>query len=292
MIGEKVIFAPYRISKKLTCPACGQKSFVPFYDTEKQEIIKDAGRCDRGNSCGYFKHWNDGETSPTHRQKAEYKAPEKENVFGVLRIMRFFAGSNKSELLQYLLKQFPQNIVLDVWKMYYMGCDYYGHTVYPFMINPLQCVAAKMIKYTPEGKRVKDAEYLFKGSFKDKRTDYYIRWVPFGCHLLDVKNAVDEVIIHEGVKNPVISEIIDRVYNRPPKIHMATGGLYMYQAVNNIENRLKNKKVAFVADKGEIDYWSKKIKVPGIYMDFLKKEPGIKPGGDICDYYQIKGFLK
>ena len=42
-------------SRKERCPECGKKTFVPFTDTESDEILPDIyGRCDREVKCGYY----------------------------------------------------------------------------------------------------------------------------------------------------------------------------------------------------------------------------------------------
>ena len=48
-------------SKKEPCPACNQRTFVPYVTTETGEILEGFGVCDRLNKCNYANHPN-GET--------------------------------------------------------------------------------------------------------------------------------------------------------------------------------------------------------------------------------------
>lgn len=66
-------------SKKFTCPACGHKRFVRYFNfTDAEYLADEFGRCDREEHCGYFE-------APYESLKLEYqKNQERVPGFGVL----------------------------------------------------------------------------------------------------------------------------------------------------------------------------------------------------------------
>lgn len=71
-------FLPYATNSKVDCPSCGEKKcFTLYIDTESGEVMpNEYGRCDRVNSCQYFKYPNFGE-SKVFQATPIVRAPQK-----------------------------------------------------------------------------------------------------------------------------------------------------------------------------------------------------------------------
>ena len=306
---SNIIFAPYRAFKKQICPNCKQKTFVAFLNKDTGEIIKNnprftglagefAGKCDRV-SCGHLIHWMPVvKQSKTDVVKTDYKHEEVLEATSIpeWKYWKYRKNGQKSALFQYLINRFGFKVARDVWQRYRMAANYKGDTFYPFYKGDGSLSCAKVMRYNENtGKRVKGnkSEYTWTaGQMKDGK--HKIEWLPFGYHLIDeaLRNGVDTVVIHEGVKNAVICEMYERSIGYRQRLHLAAGSLYYYESINKIAHELSRFRfIKVIADKGCRDYWKWKITVPAKYPLFLERESKLKDGSDYVDWLELNNRL-
>lgn len=108
-------------SRKYICPACGQKTFVRFVNSETGKYLSEKhGRCDREIKCGYF-------------QKPERKDPNEFSVTPIWQMKKTCTNYDKNILIATLINRFGADAVRNVLSKFYIGTGlgkYEGWTIF------------------------------------------------------------------------------------------------------------------------------------------------------------------
>ena len=253
-------------SKKFKCPACGQKRLTRFVDTVTGDYADDVfGRCDREQTCGYFKAPKKDFENRDDFRAAQFRAIENFNEkdktpasFVNLKYVKaslHFDALQKSNLFKAFEVMCGRDNLLNACKKYIVGVSKYFGDFSPvfWQIDTDKNVrTAKIMKYDENGKRDKTLEKSF--SFAHNLIgvlNFNLKQVFFGSHLIP---DFETIIIVESEKTAVI---LHSIFNEI--LFIATSGS------NNLENCLDNlgvevfvgKNVFILPDKGIEPYWMK-----------------------------------
>src|SRR4051812_17337556 len=119
-----------RSSKKVTCPACGQKRFVLYRDSETREYLAEhIGRCDRENQCGHHytpKQYFEETGNPTEKKpfiEIEHKEPEQIDClpFSYLERSTNSRFYDQNNLFLFLSRLFGKDIAISLFIKYLIG---------------------------------------------------------------------------------------------------------------------------------------------------------------------------
>ena len=253
-------------SKKFKCPSCGQKRFTKFIDTVTGDYADDIfGRCDREQTCGYFKVPKKGFESREEFRAAQLRAiaklKEKDKTppsFVDLKYVKsslHFDALQKSNFFKAFEIMCGREQLLNACKKYIIGVSKHFGDFSPvfWQIDTDRNVrTAKIMKYDENGKRDKTLEKSF--SFAHNLIgvkNFNLKQVFFGSHLI---SNFETIIIVESEKTAVI---LHSIFNKI--LFLATSGS------NNFANCLDNlgvevfngKNVYILPDKGIEPYWMK-----------------------------------
>jgi len=245
--------------KKIVCPACGSKSFVPYVELASGNIVSEerCGRCDRQDKCGY--HCTPTEFLKDFGWNAErYKinperAPKPISTIDNKWLIESTATTNfiENNLIVFLANLFNEQhwlykyinklTVYEAFMLYNVGTsndeNMSGGCVFWYINHKGQILTGKIMAYDNTGHRVK--------------SDFSINWVHkkligkddritnafnkgsclFGIHLLtriEVKpegfyfngNKIEEFGIVESEKTAIIASMVKK-----DTMWFATGGL-------------------------------------------------------------------
>lgn len=264
-------------SRKYPCPACGKKRFVPFVDDGGNLAGAEFGRCDREQSCGYFRY--PSQIAPMISPKPA-TPPEAEIPF-VYRpeVLR----PDKGSVLQlYALRHFNNRQVAEAWDNYKVGSHYTSVIFWQIDYNDV-IRGGKVMKYTADGHRDKTIPvpcfwtHKIKG-FAGLFTGNTLHQCLFGEHLLKTRpNA--PVMVVESEKTALLMSII-----KPKYLWLACGGSQMLKKDERLAV-LNGRDVTFVPDHGMWCLWSDIARKHGWNCsDYIELHPKFA-GCDILDYY-------
>jgi len=255
-------------SKKITCPCCGQKTGVRYFNNETNDFFpNNVCRCDRENSCGYHytpkQYLNDigqGYTSMVSSKVTEELKPEIIDYMPLEYIQKSMTGFDESNFASWLINLFGQEIAKKALIKYFVGrsrIDNGRANIFWRIDKDGNLRTGKIMQYsTVTGKRNKEAittwvhtqkkpsgEYLFAQPFNFKLCF-------FGEHL--IKEYPDKTIaIVESEKTAIVASIF-----MPDMVWVATGGnsgcKWREWSVFNV---LKDRNVLLFPDFG---YYNKK----------------------------------
>ena len=285
--------------KKMVCPSCGQKSFVPYVNAQDSKFMDDSkvGKCDRADKCGY--HCTPSEYKRDHGWNAEkYKPKVIETIKPISTIdLKYLNQSvNNSDkgmnrLKNYLSTRFTEDewqyefinkqTVENAFKRYFVGTSkmFNGSAAFWYVDSKGRVLTAKIMSYDDNGHRVKDG---FAITWAHKVLDQYN--IPdfnkgsclYGSHLLrqlETKSNklfigdqyISEFGIVESEKTAVIASMVF-----PTTLWLATGGLSnvsyeMLRPVIEIVNKLnflgkEDTPIVMYPDYGAEDKWLNKKK--------------------------------
>lgn len=297
---NRVVFEKYKsLSSKGTCPQCGSKhKFTYFVDAVTGERFGDEyGRCDRVNSCGYYKSpigdvlKEKSIFVPSSKVKVDYQEVDYINTIDPSHVLR--SMSNGMDCLTYfLLNNFNNTSVKEVLKRYNVGSvdKWNGKATVFWQIDSEYSVrTGKIMMYNPaDGKRIKKPIPLIAWVHTPINTndfgeicDYSLQQCFFGEHLINT--GADEFYVVESEKTAILGAIY-----KPNSQWLATGSL---QNINLTRlEPFESKKLIFFPDKGKgfMD-WTKKLeefkdRFNIEISDFLEKQDGVSEGDDIGDW--------
>lgn len=238
--------------KKLRCPQCGQKRFVPFVLTTDGKTMAGAefGRCDREQSCGYFRY-------PDKEAKATVEVEPRPELPPAL-FSFFFRPDVSDDNSLYkayspLIGAFKLKMAM---KLYKCDTGINGECIYP-QYDGEWLRTSKAIKYDKSGHRLKSEDgeslpvhWLHKSSqYAEYMQTHQLKQCFFGQHLL-AQYPKHEVWIVEAEKTAVLMAATD---DRSDRIWIACGGSQMLKGAIDLDC-LKGRDVVLVPDDGQ--YWN------------------------------------
>lgn len=270
--------------RKMVCPSCGQRRFVPYVaaadgctlaeDERGQHVY---GRCDREDNCGYHRYPNgvsDEGITPVERKSEQplrfYPSAVSANVF--------------TNLFEYAVDLIGIIRALTVWREYKIGKDG-KRTVFWQIAKDGEVRAGKSIPYGTDGHRIKTdrmpASWLHKSKDWDGTHEgTELHQCYFGEHLL-TKYPDARVLIVESEKTAALMSGVsgDKV------VWLASGGS---QGIKNEEKNkaLEGRDVWLVPDNGQYWNWREVADAHGWHVvDYIEKYPTFE-GCDILDLFE------
>lgn len=268
--------------RKLICPKCGQRRFVPYVSTldHTTEAGAEYGRCDREQNCGYQKYPNGKEAPDVEPCERVKEAP-----------LRFYPAAvemdTETPLYRYVCGLCGDANALAAWITYKVGRDG-TRTVFWQIAKDGTVRAGKSIPYGIDGHRLKTDPYpanwlhrskAWRGMYEGKE----LQQCYFGEHLLN-KRPDAPVAIVESEKTAVVMSIFSAKY-----VWLASGGS---QGLKNEEKNkaLAGREVLLVPDHGQYWSWAQAAHANGWECtDAIEKNP-IFAGCDILDMIETGEF--
>ena len=276
--------------KKLRCPQCGQKRFVPFVLTADGKTLAGAefGRCDRETSCGYFRY-PDRPTDTGAVLTRREPEPRKEPILIPRWILPQHVDNFGNTLFE-AYKWLVNAVRLDeVMQDYDIMRGAHGECIYP-QFDGEHVRTAKAILYGNDGHRVKVEDgglpvwWLHKSPTVAQFTSgKELRQCFFGQHLLK-QYPTAKVYVVEAEKTAVLMAATDR---KPMKkrIWLACGGSQMLKGAIDLMP-LIGRDVTLIPDDGQFWNWKRTADTYGwrcLDIKSLKESHGLPDGCDIWD---------
>lgn len=281
-------------SRKYPCPACGQRRFVRYVDTENREHLADeVGRCDREDSCGY--HLKPGDYFRQQRQRPMPKnAPSMrrhsmpEQVPSLIEpaiLEASMAGHDRNNFCLWLCTIFGEHKVFGLTSRYWIGTSKYwpGACVFWQVDEAWKIRGGKIMLYDAEtGRRVKKpfSHIQWVHTVLDM-PNYHLRQCLFGKHLLSSDDNKPVAIV-ESEKTAIAASGF-----MPEYIWLATAGKGNLRAEKLAS--LHGRKVVLFPDLGAFEKWQKIAKGSGGVQvsDILERyatQADREAGLDLADY--------
>lgn len=269
---------------KWVCPSCGRKRFVPFVDETGAPInVNFYGRCDRENSCGYYRRPG----REYRRRPAEYVAPTLlplyfDNVEG--------AGVVTAEntLLRAFAHYFCPGLLAEVMREYRCGTGSDGCCWY-YQYDGTRYRTGKAIRYTPDGHRQK-AGYPVIWYHQMKRVDmntFELVQCWYGQHLLDVYPTATVRIV-EAEKTAILMTCYSRERG-DNDIYIATGGSNNIRRLDR--SPLEGRRVVVIPDDGGCKWeWMRYARQYGydFWQPICRELPDGYDVWDVIEYFSKK----
>ena len=267
-----------RGGRKMVCPNCGQRRFVPYVLTEDNETIvnPDWGRCDRESSCGYWMKPNGNVQLPDTARIVKPVEPLRfDNTYGI--------PNRFNSLMPYAVWLVGKDKAEKAFELYNVTTMYGDWCVFWQVAKDGSIRAGKAIRYV-SGHRDKAQVPPVKWLHKDKAlksfyTGEALEQCFFGEHLL---TEGCKVAVVESEKTALLMSAIRGDY-----VWLAAGGSC------NLQNPTKNKvldgyDVTVFPDNGMFVKW-RQIALPKGWVvneTCLPEREGMKDGYDILDLYE------
>lgn len=228
----------YPGSTKFVCPACGQRRFVRYKDTQTGEYLPDKyGKCDRENKCGYHLNPYAKKYKSSVKSAVRIVPVPKRTLFPIPQEVLYNTLGNYQEntLVQYLISKAPHPFTkVDVEKvvsLYYIGTIDLGMgirsgfdrgyaTTFPFIDrqNNIRAIQAK--KFNDRGHSSGQPNFVHRiiegqctrnrkpipGWIKAYETNESKVTCIFGEHLLD-RYPHNPIVLVEAPKTAVIGTL-------------------------------------------------------------------------------------
>ena len=275
--------------KKERCPQCGKLRFVPFVLTADPTVKAgpEYGRCDREQSCGYFRYPGGEVKADTNREYTP--EPPKEPILIPREILPQHVDNFGNTLFE-AYKWVVNAVELDEVMQYYdIMRGAHGECIYP-QFDGQYIRTAKAILYGKDGHRIKTEDgglpvwWLHKSPTVAEYTrGKELRQCLFGQHLLQrYPNA--SVYVVEAEKTAVLMAATDQhsIYER---VWIACGGSQMLKGAIDLMP-LMGRNVTLVPDDGQYWNWRRTAEAYGwrcIDIAPLKSRHHLPDGCDIWD---------
>jgi len=275
--------------KKERCPQCGKMRFVPFVLTADPAVKAgpEYGRCDREQSCGYFRY--PGGEVKVDSDRDYTPDPPKEPILIPREILPQSINSNGNTLFE-AYKWIVNAVKLDdVMQAYDIMQGAHGECIYP-QYDGEHVRTAKAILYGKDGHRVKTEDgglpvwWLHKSpAMRQYTAGKELKQCLFGQHLLQrYPNA--SVYVVEAEKTAVMMAATD---SKPKKerIWLACGGSQMLKGAIDLMP-LMGRDVTLIPDDGQYWNWRRTAEAYGwrsIDIAPLKTRHHLPDGCDIWD---------
>lgn len=276
--------------KKMRCPKCGQMRFVPFVLTADGKTMagNEFGRCDREQSCGYFRY-PDKEARSTVDLEPRPELPPALFTFIPNNTLNYEGNS----LFDAFADLVGRKNLTEAFRRYYIGTGIQGACVFP-QFDGVFLRTAKAIHYAKNGHRLKDMQgeslpvswYHKQRDVAEYMQSHQLKQCLFGQHLLSQYQKY-EVWIVEAEKTAVLMAATDASQSR---IWLACGGSQMLKGAIDLDC-LKGRDVTLVPDNGQYWNWKRTADAHGwglIDIAFMKDYFNCHDGCDIWDIREYK----
>lgn len=276
--------------KKLRCPKCGQTRFVPFVLTSDGKTMAgpEFGRCDREQSCGYFRY-PDKEAKETVDIEPRPELPPALFTF-IPNNTQNYEGNSLFDAYADLVR--CENLT-EAFRLYYIGTGMQGACVFP-QFDGAFLRTAKAIHYGKDGHRLKDMQgdsvpvawYHKQRDAAEYMQSHRLKQCFFGQHLL-AQYPKHVVWVVEAEKTAVLMAATDASQRR---VWLACGGSQMLKGAIDL-NCLKGRDVTLVPDDGQFWNWKRTADTHGwdcIDISFVKEYCNCPEGCDIWDIREFK----
>jgi len=179
---------------------------VPYVDAHSGELLRDFGRCDRQNSCGYNHHPSSDPEFKTKNIEAAPPPPRKFVEKDVMISTMTHYGFNN--LYNYLVELFGEDKTDEVFERYCVGSAKNNAAIYWYINFGRKIVNGKIIRYNVDGHRDKSLSvpyYLYKAS------EGYGQCF-FGEHLLSLDEGKKPVAMVESEKSAIFGALMEPEY--------------------------------------------------------------------------------
>lgn len=281
-------------SKKDRCPQCGKMRFVPYVLAADPSVKAgpEYGRCDREQSCGYFRYPGGEVRTDSDRQYVP-EPPREPILLPAGYAKRDWVNGENSLLRAY--KGLVGGRLLMVMERYNCGTGRHGECVY-YQYDGTHVRTAKAILYGTDGHRIKveDGGLPVRWLHKSPQLRQYtagkeLRQCLFGQHLLS-QYPDKKVYVVEAEKTAVLMAATDQSRGR---LWIACGGSQMLKGAIDL-SPLNGRDVTLIPDDGQYWNWRRTAELHGwrcIDISMLKKHHRLPDGCDIwdCREAQLKG---
>lgn len=297
MISNNYKWSLRKGGKKERCPQCGKLRFVPFVLTADPSVKAgpEYGRCDREQSCGYFRYPGGEVKVDTEREYTP--EPPKEPILFPDEFVSFDDLPVSNSLLRAYDKLIGTEKLRETMKWYRCGTGGRGECIY-YQFDGAHVRTAKAILYSTDGHRIKECDgglpvyWMHKSPQLRKYTaGKELRQCFFGQHLLQ-EYPIAKVYVVEAEKTAVMMAATDSkpMYDR---IWMACGGSQMLKGAIDLMP-LIGRDVTLIPDDGQYWNWRRTAEAYGwkcLDIEPLKKYHRLPDGCDIwdCRETQLKG---
>lgn len=257
--------------RKLICPNCGHRTFVPYIDVETGEYVStEVGRCDRENSCGYHKTPRDFFQETGDGPKKKYWFPKNDTGLsfrpsGYSTISQTLVEESMTRLAfnnfnVWLREHFDSKNAMEATLRYKVGglTLWPGATVFWQIDQQNRVHTGKIMLYDHHtGHRIKDGYSRITWVHSQPEfKNFHLQQCLFGLHLLT--NETKTICIVEAEKTAVVASMFF-----PDALFLATGG------ISNLRPEtcapLKGRNVILFPDLGAEDNWREKAAtIPGL----------------------------
>ena len=275
-------------SKKLRCPKCGKKTFVPYVLSSDMKTFANAelyGRCDRERNCAYIKYpkgnnlisdWIAPEPQPYTPPTPDF-IPEElvESSFGKWETNVFF---------MWLIKMFGKEEAFELQKKYNIGTAKGNGTIFWQKDYQGKFRTGKVMYYNRDGRRNKNRNSWYVHN--QVKRDYSLVQVFFGEHLVKEDKPV---ALCESEKTSILMSVIEPHYN-----WLASGGANML----NSYRLLRLPRLDFVSpDEGEFEKWRQATNIfnnreMDTRVEHAVRDGIIEKGADILDLMLLQEKVK
>ena len=284
-------------SRKDRCPQCGKMRFVPYVLAADPTVKAgpEYGRCDREQSCGYFRY--PGGEVRTDSDRVCVPEPPKEPMLFSAQLAERDAVTTSNSLFRAYAAMVGPNRLHNVMTMYKCGTGARGECIY-YQYDGDNVRTAKAILYGTDGHRIKveDGGLPVRWLHKSPQLRQYtagreLKQCLFGQHLLaQYPNA--KVYVVEAEKTAVLMAATERK-PRNDRIWIACGGSQMLKGAIDL-SPLIGRDVTLIPDDGQYWNWRRTAELYGwrcIDISMLKKHHRLPDGYDIwdCREAQLKG---
>lgn len=285
-------FSLERGGMKHVCPACNQRKFVRYLDTETGEYLADeVGRCDREDSCGYHlkpkEHFLHGGKRPTVRSKVSpmRKLKPEPSFFPPEIMQASLKNYNDNHFYQWLVLVFGEKKALELTLSYRIGSAHYwkGSCIFWQIDDNGYVRSGKVMLYDAmTGRRVKEPYNHIQWAHKLLQIEpFNLSQCLFGLHLL-TENRSKPIAVVESEKTAIVGAGF-----MPDFIWMATASKSNLNA-----ERLKplyGREVVLYPDLGALDDWRKVAdSLPGVTVSYILEKQATdedrKAGLDVADF--------
>ena len=285
-------------SRKDRCPQCGKLRFVPYVLAADPSVKAgpEYGRCDREQSCGYFRY--PGGEVRTDSDREYVPEPPKEPILMPTDVMGASITTGNS-LFRAYFQLMDENWMrlANAMAEYKVRAGSHGECIY-YQYDGTHVRTAKAILYGTDGHRIKveDGGLPVRWLHKSPQLRQYtagkeLRQCLFGQHLLaQYPNA--KVYVVEAEKTAVLMAATDREPMND-RLWIACGGSQMLKGAIDL-SPLNGRDVTLIPDDGQYWNWRRTAELHGwrcIDITMLKKRHRLPDGCDIwdCREAQLKG---
>lgn len=292
-------------SKKFICPNCNKKTFVRYINNHNNTYLNyNYGRCDRINSCNYFKKpetvkgfnlkstktINNGIIKPVklgklslnHNNRLEIN---KDHISHHNKIELESTLRKENNLTLYLLKHFPKIDIKIVCDKFCLGTSkLWDNSPVFWQIDEQKNIrGGKIIAYcTNTGKRIKEPRPKINWMHKVlKKEEFHLKQCLFGLHQISEMEKSKFVCIVESEKTAIIMSIF-----QPNYIWLATGSCNGFK--ESLLLPVKNRKIIACPDKGIYNDWKQLATILNqqgynVVVNSFIEEVGTEKGFDLVD---------